>query len=88
MDEIDKAFDHLFTQAKKYEIYRLIAGLFCLSKITFQDDCNERCMISSEHPLELTAQLLLFDRAKLSSALTVRTMKVSRDDGERIRWVY
>lgn len=83
--EIDMAFDHMFTEKKKYDIYRFIAGVFGLSKITFRSGDNECCMISSEHTLRLAAKLLSFDLKDLTSALTVRTTYFG-DEREKIRY--
>lgn len=85
IEELDKAFDRLFPQAKKYELYRFIGGLFCLGQITFQNEENEQCRISSLNLAELAAELLLINRAELVKTLTKRSVKVN---GEVIWYVW
>lgn len=87
IEKLDKAFDRLFPQAKKYELYRFISGIFCLSRLTFQNDANELCVISSPHLFELVAELLSMDSAELNNALTKRTLNVPVEKGETIRYI-
>lgn len=90
IEELDKGLDRLFSQPKKYEIYQFIAGIICLSKITFAKELNDsRCVISSEHSLKLAAQLFSFDEVDLTDALTNRSINVATNgvSGENIRQV-
>lgn len=85
-EELDKAFDLFFSQVKKNEIYQFLGGVFCLSKINFQNDASDYSTISSDHALDLAAQLLSFDRKELTDALTIRKMTLPGENGEKIRY--
>lgn len=77
LEELDKSLGHIFSEAKKYEFYRFIGGIFCLSKITFDDDENGHSFIDEmKNPLKLAAELLAVDCKELTSCLTHRTIKV------------
>lgn len=84
MLELDKAFDHLLRQGKKYDMYRYIAGILCLSQLTCQNNTNEQSIISSQHLLDLTAHLLNIDSNELKKSLTKRTMNVPNEEAIRL----
>lgn len=86
LKQIDKALD-LLLPSKKYDIYQLISGIYSLSKISFEIGSNDKCMISSMHPVELASQLLSIDSQMLTEALTSRIMNVPGESGEQIRYI-
>lgn len=61
--KLDEAFNKLFSQTKKLEMYQLIGGIYALSKVEFQNNnSNDGCVITSTHALEVAARLLSLDQ--------------------------
>lgn len=87
IEKLDEVLDRLISQTKKLELYRFIAGILILSRVTFQNDADEKCFVSSTHLLKLAAELLSVDCAELNTVLTKRTMNVPGKKGEAIRYV-
>lgn len=84
IETLDKAFDRIIPN-KKYDVYRFLAGIFCLSKISFQVGPNEECMVSTSHPVNVAAGLLSIDNEELLNALTTRSINMP-SNGEKIRY--
>lgn len=86
--KLDEAFNKLFSQTKKLEMYQLIGGIYALSKVEFQNNnSNDGCVITSTHALEVAARLLSLDQNELSAALTSRIIQPTDNNGEIISYV-
>lgn len=87
LEKLDKAFERIFSQSKKYELYRFIGGIIFLDRLTFEENANEESVVSSRQLLELAAQLMSIDSEELNTVLTKRTMNIPTEKGETIRYV-
>lgn len=74
--DFDEAIDRLgLDEYRKFQIYRILAGIYALGKIEFQAaDSGEGCILtqSSEKSIAFAAKLLSIDHAHLLMVLTTR----------------
>lgn len=87
---LDKSLDQLLTQSNKYDLYQLVAGIYCLKKIQFENNDTEGCSISqaSQHAVKVASQLLSLDQMELEDALTNRTFQPAEANLDKIRCVF
>lgn len=86
--EFDHALDNLgFDECQKIHLYRLIAGIFCLTKIEFEAKVDgEGCFItaSSNTSLQHAAKYLSLEKHELITVLTSKTIRPSGENQDAI----
>ncbi|XP_055307856.1 myosin heavy chain 95F-like [Sitodiplosis mosellana] len=86
--QLDEALSRLgMSQATKFDIYALIAGVLHLGNISFEEnpeDAGGGCQVSksSEHSILITSKLLGVDSFELRQALVSRAMQSKRGDNK------
>lgn len=89
LEDLDKSFDKIFPQQQKYQLYQFIAGIYCLSKVYFQQSVVGCVLLpESERALKLAANFLKLEQEELADALLNRTIQPIGENQEKITYVY
>lgn len=89
--DFDEAMDRLgFDESCKFQIYRILAGIFALGKMEFQAaDSGEGCILTqcSEKSIAFATKLLSIDHANLLMVLTTRKIQAKGENQNVISYV-